>query len=240
MRELFFAGTLLTAIGAGCAKFPDQGQTGFGKRLVVTLRVDGQIRTGLEPGGSGQPYVYIFAINLSREANPTTLGPIPVTTQGGNGFVDGDCTHFVAWDPRSSPQFRIFQFRSASLSEWFFKDNVINFVTVRPGDRTLQFEFDLNQLVPQAELGNYQSAQVNFLTMNNTDATGTIPRSWEALGDGRQASTVNSPLTFRLNNARLLTNDNTGNREPQGDVRPGNDPDLDLVDWSVELRLPPR
>jgi hypothetical protein len=236
-RALLLA--LAATLANGCAKFPDQGQSGFGKRITVAMRLDGQVRTGLETGGSGQPYVYIFAIHLSKSANPTTLGPIPVTTPGGNGFVDGDCTHFVLWDPRASPQFRIFQFRSASLNEWFFKDNVVNFVPVRPGDKTLQFEFDLNQLVPPADLDDYKSAQVNLLTMNNTDATGSVPRTWEALGDGRQTGTVNSPFTFRLDLSRTFTNESTGSREPLGDVRPSNDPDLDIVDWSIEVRLPP-
>ena len=61
---------LLVAVLAGCARFPSSASSDFTKRLVFTMQVDGAIRTGLEQGGNGLPYVYVIAIRLSTDPNP--------------------------------------------------------------------------------------------------------------------------------------------------------------------------
>ena len=109
----------------------------------------------------------------------------------------------------------------------------ISSLPINQGDRTLQFEIDLSQLVPAIDVNNYLSVQVNFLTMNST-ATSGGGRLWDALGDGRIPTEINSFFTFQLNSADTFTNANTGNGEPLSDVA---DPDLDIVDWSIEVRL---
>lgn len=225
---------LLLAVLAGCARFPSSASSDFTKRLVFTMQVDGAIRTGLEQGGNGLPYVYVIAIRLSTDPNPQDQGPIPVVVPGGNGIVAGNATHFILWNPLASPQFQIMQFEDATLNEWFQTGVPINFMNVTPGDDTLTFEIDLSQLVPAADVPTIQSIQVNFLTMNNTNTSGG-GRIWDALGDSTSPSEINSYFTFQPVSAITYTNVNTGSVEPQGDVV---DPDLDIIDWSIEVRLP--
>ncbi len=198
------------------------------------MQVDGAIRTGLEQGGNGLPYVYVIAIRVSTDPNPPDTGPIPVVVPSGNGIVAGNCTHFILWNPLASPQFQIYQFEDSSLNEWFQTGVPINYVNITPGDDVLTFEIDLSQLVPAVDVPTIQSIQVNFLTMNNTNTSGG-GRLWDALGDGAIPGEINSYFTFQPNSAFTYTNANTGSIEPQGDVV---DPDLDIVDWSIEVRLP--
>lgn len=222
---------LLTLVG--CAKFPASGSGALTKRLVFTMTVKGALRTGLEPGSSGLPYVYIVALNLSKDDVPTTQGPIPIVVPGGNGIVAGDATHFVLWNPLVSPQYQIYKFRNTSLVDYFQTGNPVASSPVTLGDKTLQFEIDLSQLVPAAEVDQYRSVQVNFLTMNNTNSAGG-GRLWDALGDSRIPSQINAPVTIRLNTAQSYNNTLSGGLEVENDCP---DPDLDLVDWSVEVRL---
>jgi hypothetical protein len=230
MRRLL----LLLLLLAGCAKFPSTGSSNFTKRLVFTMQVDGALRTGLEQGGNGLPYVYVIALRLSTDPNPPDQGPIPVVVPSGNGIVAGNATHFILWNPLVSPQFQIMQFEDATMNEWFQTGVPINYMNVTVGDDTLTFEIDLSQLVPAADVPTIQSVQVNFLTMNNTNTSGG-GRVWDALGDSTNPGEINSYFTLQPNSAFTYTNANTGNVEPQGDVV---DPDLDIVDWSIEVRLP--
>ena len=232
MRRIFALVIALAVLG--CARFPAGGSSNFTKRLVFTLTVDSKLRTGLEQGGNGLPYVYIVAIRLSTDPNPPDQGPIPVVVPGGNGFVAGHCTHFVLWNPLASPAYQIYQFSDDTLNDWFLKGYPIQSLPISEGDKTLSFEIDLSQLVPAADVPTIQSVQVNFLTMNNTNTSGG-GRLWDALGDGNVPSEINSYFTFQPNSAITYTNASTGNVEPQGDVA---DPDLDIVDWSIEVRLP--
>ncbi len=216
----------------GCAKYPAQGGVPT-KRLVFHMRVDGKLRSGLNPGESGLPYVYIVALRLSTDENPTDSGPIPVVTPGGNGFVAGNCTHYILWNPLASPAFQIWQFKDAAMNQSVQTGVPINYVTVDPGGRDLTFEVDLSQLVPADQVDTIQSVQVNFLTMNNTSTSGG-GRIWDALGDGRNPSEVNSFITVRLRNSQTYDNVRSGYIEPTGDAA---DPDLDIADWSVEVRV---
>lgn len=231
MRSLIALFVLICLVG--CAKFPENGSIGNTKRLVFRMQVDGQLRTGQGPGQSGLPYVYIIALNVSTEDTPTTTGPIPIVVPGGNGIVDGTVTHFILWNPLASPQFQIYKFRDATLNEWFQTGIPVNYTPTNEGDREMTFEIDLSQLVALADVPNQRSVQVNFLTMNNTNTSGG-GRIWDALGDMRIPSQVNSPLTVRLNSSQIYNNQNQIISEPQGDTI---DPDLDIVDWSVEVRI---
>ncbi|MBX3113524.1 MAG: hypothetical protein KF836_03070 [Fimbriimonadaceae bacterium] len=224
---------LMVLCVAGCAKFPSGGVIGDTKRLVFRMRVDGQLRTGQGAGQSGLPYVYIIALNVSTEDTPTTTGPIPIVVPGGNGMVDGTVTHFILWNPLASPQFQIYKFRDATLNEWFQTGIPVNYTPTNEGDREFTFEIDLSQLVAAVDVPNQQSVQVNFLTMNNTNTSGG-GRIWDALGNANIPSQVNSPLTVRLNSSQIYNNQNQIITEPQGDTV---DPDLDIVDWSVEVRI---
>ena len=101
-------------------------------------------------------------------------------------------------------------------------------------NETLQFEIDLSQLVPSGDVDTIEAIQVNFLTMNNTNTSGG-GRLWDALGNSNNPGEINSYFTFQPLSAFTYTNANSGNIEVLGDVA---DPDLDIVDWSIEVRLP--
>ncbi|MCH7905595.1 MAG: hypothetical protein IH944_13650 [Armatimonadetes bacterium] len=231
----YFRGFFALATGllllTSCAKLPGGGgSSDFTKRLVFTMTVDEKIRTNLE----GFPYIYIFALRLSTDSNPIDDGPLPVVIPGGNGFVAGNCTHYILWNPLVFPEYQIFKFLDPELNQSVQTGIPINYVQIKEGDNTLQFEIDMSQLVPAGDVDTIKSIQVNFLTMNNTN-TGGGDRFWDALGDGRIQGEINSYFTFQLDFADLYTNQNTGDIEPPGDVV---DPDLDIIDWSIEVRLP--
>ncbi len=233
MRRIFLP--VLLALGlCGCAKFPAGGVAGQTTRLIFDMTVAGKLRTGNAPGEVGLPYVYLIALRLSKDTVPTTSGPVPVVSPGGNGFVAGNCTHYILWNPAASPQFQIWQFKdSATLNESFQIGTPINATLVNEGDRKLHFELDMSQLVAVADVPLYKSVQVNFLTMNNTNTSGSN-RLWDALGDGRISTQINNPVLVRLNANQVYNNLNQLGLEPTGDVL---DPDLDISDWGVEVRL---
>ena len=225
----FLVATL--ALLTGCAKFPAGGQVGDTKRLVFSMTMQGQLNTG--QGGATLPYVYVVALNLSKDDVPTTTGPVSVVIPSGNGIVAGEATHFILWNPLASPQYQIYKFRDLTLNEYFQTGVPIVYTPTNNGDKTMQFEIDMTQLVPAAEVDDYKSVQVNFLTMNNTNTAGG-GRLWDALGDANIPTQINSPFTIRLNAPRLVNNTNQSNFEPANDTP---DPDLDIVDWSIEVRI---
>lgn len=234
MRTFFVALCLVALVFGGCARFPDGGGEGLTTRLIFTMEVDGVLRTGSEPGSGGAPYVYIIALRLSKEINPTDEGPIPVVVPSGNGFVAGNATHFIIWNPLASPSYQIWRFLDEELNDYVQIGVPINFVPVQTAGNRLEFEVDLSQLVPVSEVPEYRSVQVNFLTMNNTNTSGG-GRLWDALGDSADPSQINSFFTVPLTFSQLYDNARAGGIEPQGDVI---DPDLDIIDWSIEVRLP--
>lgn len=226
----FIAATLILG---GCAKNPPGAIGGNATRLVVTMRVDGKFRTGAELGG-GLPYIYMVAFRLSDEVNPTTQGPIPVVAPPwGNGFVAGNATHFVWWDPNQVSPVTIYRFRDASLNEYTALGVPINTIVPAPNGNELKFEIGLDQLEPDATLrGNLRTVQVNFLTMDRIAQTGNN-KFWDALGDGRLPSQVNTWINVPITVGGTFNNARSGDIEPRGDQP---DPDLDLVNWEIEVR----
>lgn len=217
----------------GCAKFPDTGGADSGTSLVFRMELDGTLRTGLEPGESGLPYVYIIALYVSTEEDPIVDGPLPVVVPSGNGFVAGEATHYILWNPLASPAYQIWQFADEDLNESFQTGTPINYVPVDGESSFLQFEVNLDQLVPETQVDDIESVIVNFLTMNNTNVSGG-GRLWDALGDSENVVEVNSPQRILLRGSQLYNDQLSGNLEPVGDVV---DPDLDISNWSVEVRV---
>lgn len=232
MRRLLLLS--LVAGLAGCARFPDAG-VDLTTRLVFTLTVDGRIRTGQEPGAFGVPYVYMVALNPSTEANPTVQGPIPVVAPPwGNGFVAGNARFFVWWDPTQTNEYTLYKFRDADLNEYFPVGVPVAFESVESGATRIRFELDLTQIADTpADAENLRSLQVNFLTMDRIPLSGT-QKLWEGLGDGRLPASVNDFVTIPLDVSGTYDNDRAGEPEPRLDVP---DPDLDMVDWRVEVRI---
>lgn len=208
----------------GCAKLPDNAVVTTTKRLLFTLRVQGQIRSD---------YVYIVALRPSVDLNPTTQGPIPVIAPPwGNGFVAGGVTHFVRWDPLQSPRFIIYKFLNANLLDFFQVGVPINYVEVGPNDKELKFEIDLSQLVTNPL--DQQSIQVNFLTMNRIPSGTGGSKDWDALGDSRLPGEINDYVTIPLRTAGVYDNARFNDLEPSNDAP---DPDLEITDFRIEVRL---
>jgi hypothetical protein len=227
-RRLGLAALVAVAAASGCARFPADPTTPDTTRLLFTMTVDREINPN---------YVYIVALRPSLEANPVDQGPVPVVAPPwGNGFVAGNVTHFVRWDPLQSPNYVLYRFRDDTLTEWFQIGVPINWIDVEPGGRTLQFEIDVGQLAPTpAEGMNFESVQVNFLTMDRVPQ-GTFGGSkrWDALGNSTSPSEVNQWITLSLRTSGTYDNPRFNFLEPRGDTP---DPDLDIVEWSVEVRL---
>ncbi|MBL8048616.1 MAG: hypothetical protein JNJ45_08040 [Chthonomonas sp.] len=230
----------LAAVGlvlaAGCARYPNGGGGAATTRLTFTMNTDGPVRFGTESGAAGVPYIYMVAIRTSNEVNPITQGPVPIIAPPwGNGFVAGGATHFVWWDPtQSSAQYTLYRFVDDTLQQWTSVGIPVNVDVASPGDARLRFEVDLAQLEPDPLLRvQIRSVQVNFLTMDRIPQSGTS-KNWDALGDGRLPSEVNTWITVPIQSDRLVNNSNSGLLEPRGDQA---EPALDLVDWQIEVSV---
>ena len=209
---------------AGCAKVPDGAVVATTKRLIFTLRVQGEIRSD---------YGYFVALRPSLDLNPTTQGPIPVIAPPwGNGFVAGGVTHFVRWDPAQSPRYLIYQFRDTNLLDFFQIGVPINYVEVTPGAKEIKFEIDLSQLVTNPL--DQQSIQVNFLTMNRVPSGNSGSKDWDSLGDSRLPQEINDYITIPLRTSGVYDNARFSDLEPSNDAP---DPDLEITDFRVEVRL---
>lgn len=213
------------AFGSSCARFPDTGDSGELVRLSFTLQFDREIN---------RSYVYVVALNPSTQDTPTTTGPIPVIAPPwGNGFVAGQATHFVGFNFLVPGQFNLYRFRDTNLNEYEFVGVPLLADDVLPGTNRLRFEISINQLArTTAEAEAFRSLQINLLAMDRVPQSGTT-KVWEALGDGRLPSQINSPITVSLRTSRTYTNNTFFDLEPRNDVA---DPDLDLVDFVVEVR----
>lgn len=223
----FLAAAALLSLSA-CAKFP-ANQIGFiSKRLIFTTRYGNEISAN---------YIYIVALRLSTEDNPTDTGPIPVTSFGGNGFVAGNCTHFVVFNPGTA-KFEIWQFDDTGLINRHQVGVAINSLDSLHGGppKTLQFEIDMNQLVPSASVDSIKTVQANIFSMDRY-ALDNSGHGWDALGNGNIPSQDNDYISFKPVN-RTITNAITQLEPPDFDVRDSADPALDLVDWSIEIRVP--
>lgn len=227
---------LLAVAGLGCARFPDNPGVVSGTRLVFSLTTDGPVRFGTEPLTLGNPYIYIFAINLSTDTSPITFGPKPVVvTPFGNGLMTGDATHFILWDPqRNASQFLIYRFNTTTLETYFSTGVPVIPHLAEVGDKVLRCEVDLSQLEPDATArAALKSIQVNVLTMDKQGGAGG-GRNWDAFGDGRLPSEINTAFTMPLTTSGTYNNTRASIKEPRGDQV---DPALDLVDWQVEVQL---
>lgn len=233
-RARVVGGLLALVAAVGCARFPDV-PTVQGTRITFTLNVAGTIRTGQEPGGTGVPYVYMVALRTSTDDTPTTQGPIPVIgPPWGNGFVAGNATHFVWWDPTQQNDTLIYRFVDAQLNNFLQVGVPVSEENVPVGARRIRFEILLTQLVTTpSDADLLRSLQVNFLTMDRIPQTGT-QKQWDALGDGRIPSQVNQFVTIPLRRNGIYNNLSSGNIEPVGDQP---NPELDISDWTIEVRV---
>lgn len=227
MRRILAAFLVVTMLG--CAKLPDLGFGTTGTRLVFTMTMADAIKGN---------YIYIVAIRPSTDTNPPEQGPIPVIAPPwGNGFVAGTVTHFVQWSPSFPDRYELFEFVDTTLINYRVIGVPVTATDVTPGiSKTIQFELNLDQLddIP-ANAANFETLQINFLTMDRIPQGSSGSKNWEALGDGRLPSQVNSPITIPVRISGTYNNQTAQffNLEPVGDAA---DPALDIADWQVEVR----
>lgn len=213
---------------AGCARFPEGGQA-VSKRLIVQFRVAGQIRPD-----------YHYFILIDNDNDPLGVdGPVPPIAPpwGGNGFATGSLQYFVEHNGA-------LPFNGFVLYKVLDPDRLQVFqplgppieASVSPDGKSLRVVIDFASIVLEGqEPADIRTLQINIIATDRTpkDPTDTSLKMWDALGDSRQSP--NSYLTIQTDIDRVLRNVDT-NMEPAGDVVNGNDPDLDIVDWQIEVR----
>ncbi|MBS1715421.1 MAG: hypothetical protein JST30_13915 [Armatimonadetes bacterium] len=235
---LVVGAALLTS---ACAKFPAGGADLFTKRIIVTVKLEGAVKTG------GLAYRYIVPLRLSTVSNPTDDGPKPVTSDVnvGNGFVAGNCTHYIEFNPNGSNPYEIWKFKDATLNERSLTGYAISRSDPRDGRQpnVLQFEVDLSQLVPTADVPSILSIQANVLTMDDY-AREQDGHGWDALGDGLIPSKWNNWILLDTRTSRKYTNTNFQTEPPSGDPDfedvvglNGSPPELNIADWTFEIQL---
>lgn len=178
--------------------------------------------------------------------------PLPANRQGFVGFVRIDAFQqqgygvyrVPATDP-SNPDSPLFNPVTANFERLGLPDR---YSPLAAGDAVISFQLDLSRL--PAYLRNRGNGtrtparyvQINLLATNNLPqgADENAPKAWDALGDGRDTGAINTWLIIPLDQDVVQTNEQT-NLEPAGDVREKlgaavEDPDLDIVGWTVEIR----
>jgi len=247
-------GAVALVLAPGCARFPDDGGIGNFTRISFRFRVQGKINDANDESPLTQ-YVYIVAIRtLTTDDIPNTGAPSPVIGDNTpNGFVAGSPTHFVLYDStRPAQPFTLFKFNPGptpgdpdnpvNLSSWFdttpTRGRIINFVRPQDGDPAeLQFDLFANQLVDSdADADTIRRIQVNILTMTRLSTTPGGTRIWDSIGNSQLPSEINAFLNVDLRGNSVVNNQL--NTEPTGDTVAGNDPDIDLTDFRIEVERP--
>lgn len=218
-------GSMLITLAA-CARFPQVPEGAGVRRIVVEVQVAGRIRPD---------YAYFVLFNLSNDPTGQS-GPVPVVAPPwGNGFAAGAFTHYMRFDNLQPAGgyglYRVIPNTNLSVSEYIGPPRASEPVGAQ-SDR-LRFEIDLTQFIRDP----VAAAEMRFIQLNiiatdrvPTDPNDTRPKVVDALGD--PALGISQYLNIRIDQNRILRNADT-NLEPRGDVP---DPDLDIVDWRVEVR----
>ncbi len=222
--------TLLLVLSAGgCARFPEAPQVAGVRRLIVEIQVAGRIRPD---------YSYFVLFNLSNDPDGRE-GPLPVVVPPwGNGFAGGAFTHFVRFD-QIQPGVGYGLYRvvpNTNLQVFEYLGVPLNAEPVGAESNRLRFEIDIVQFISDVPTAReMRFIQLNLLATDRvpTDPNDLTPKNWDALGDGRLGTS--QYLNLRIDQNRILRNSDVGPavREVEGDVR---DPDLDIVDWRLEVR----
>lgn len=247
VRHLALGILPILALG-GCAKSPAGAVAGNFTRISFRVRVAGHINPN---------YIYDVAIHADTDPDPEPqFAPVPVLNANNpNGRVAGSPTHFVEFDALNSQvePFVLYRFAKReevqnpsdptnpiALESWArsIRRRIVNFEQVDLGTSTeLRFDLFTDQLVDaDADAQNLKSLQVNFLTMNRLANQGSGNRVIDSLGDN---ATSNLNQYIRIDLRTNQTYSNTvgpgAGLEPTGDSP---DPDLDIIDWSVDVQRP--
>lgn len=254
--RLLFVAALLSLTGS-CAQLPPSKSTLSGKRLLVTMR----FRSPINPN-----YHYFFLINNVGDQNAPGPVPVLTAPYGngfatGSGGGQNGFTDFVRFDNLQPQGYALYHaVGDPNRSNFVFEGQPVTFVAPDPTDpRTanqLQFEIDLSQIIvdnngqplTNAQQTTQLATSIRFLQVNiiatdviPRDVTTTISKMVDSLGDTRSLLGATSFLILDASQIGRVYNNAAFSgqsiAEPDTlDVYNGNDPTLDLVDWSVEVR----
>ena len=230
---------------AGCAKFPEDGVAGGNTQVKFTMTVSGRIKPN---------YIYVVAIRWAKDNPPfdKDRGPVPViAAPWGNGIVAGRANVYMKWDAFQSPEYQLFEFTDPIpdnqmpvngedyLTQSVVKSIPLNVRDIGENDRTLEFTLDMSQIAANsADIPLLRNLQVNFLTMDRIpQGNDTGGKFWDGIGDNDSVFDVGNFLTISLDQNNVYSNQQGQYQgiESQNDVP---DPDLDIIDWSVQVTRP--
>jgi hypothetical protein len=221
--SLFFLGLL--PLTTGCAHTPGGTATIPQRELILTMTVAGII---------APDDFYYLALDFSGDP---AKGPLPVVgSPWGNGWGTGSITHYVSIHGNQAQVFRIQPgtnlLQSVLLGPPFDYQPPLN-------GPTLTVTLDLDTLV--APTSGITTVNVNYITTDQVvvDPRFNGPKLVDAFGlDGSHY------ITIPIGNSRVFTNNDFPTKiEGPGDVLlvpqrvPANAPNLDIVDWQIEVRL---
>jgi hypothetical protein len=221
-RALVFVLPVLTA---GCARTPAGISGPPPRELILTMTVAGII--------SPDDFYYL-ALDFSGDPSK---GPLPVIgPPWGNGWGTGSITHYVRIQSNQAQVYSIQPgtnlLQSNFLGRPFDYQPPIN-------NGTATVTLDMDTLVPANS--TVSTVNVNYITTDRVvvDPRFTGPKLVDAFGeDGSHY------LTIPIRTARVFTNSDFPTPiEQPGDVLlvpdrvHANAPNLDIVDWRVEVRL---
>lgn len=135
-------------------------------------------------------------------------------------------------------------------------DQIINDPASGGQRNTLSFQLNLARLPgyvrgpgPDGQTGTADDVipryvQINLLATDNVPVNSVRPdeqKTWDALGDGRVTGEINTYLTIPLDQDATYSEVQRNIEPPDNDVRERlegviNEPDLDIRDWTIEIR----
>ncbi len=247
LRKAIRCAAVVAALGivslAGCAKSPSTPGSAVGTQIVVSMTVRGVIRPD---------YFYYVLFSNSADSSGTS-GPIPVVAPPyGNGFAAGTFTHFVVVNGAQSSGgggsaapvgYGVFAVTPGSNLRSFTA--LPSPVQTATGTSTIQFRIPLSELATTAvPAAGIRYLQINFVNTNTVpvDPNYTGLKLFDALGDGTQPGGINDYISLDVSKAATYKNSDKNLEGPNDVVQVGNgtfqvvnEPDLDIVDWQVQV-----
>ncbi len=250
---------VIVLFSGGCAQLPPNQNNLSGKRLIVTMT----FRSPINP--LYHYYFLINNAGSQNAPGPIPVLLPPYGNgfaTGSNGGTTG-FTDFVVFDnlqPQGYGLYHVTPNTNPPLSQFTYTSAPLSFTTPDPTNPNtatkLQFIIDLSQIVRDANGNTFtnptqaataakqiQWLQINIVATNilPVDVTTPVDKHVDSLGDTQTAIGATSFLTLnvqQLSTVQNSTSVGTSIYEPSTyDVYPpgSNDPQLDLVDWSIQV-----
>lgn len=233
----------VSLFAGACAEYPSGSSSTTGTQLNITLTVAGQIN----------PSDYYFVIFNNANNTTGTAGPEPVVAPPwGNGFCAGSATSYVEWTgSQAGDGYAVYSFQPGTNLQVHPQIAIPPQDTVPGTSSTLQFQIPLSFLATTAvHTSQINYIQINFIATNYipVNPEDTSPKDFDALGDTLPGQgQLNDWISIPAQIAATYDNANSAVKEPEGDEERTNggtgqypfspivDPDVDLVNWSVQV-----